>query len=85
MVADVNNAHLEEPGARDTEDLFCPLSEKRKRKLDGRAAEDDDLAEGDEDHRWSKSTQNFLNSIVTKLRATGESQEISQVLDYVSN
>ncbi|KAJ1355676.1 hypothetical protein KIN20_013171 [Parelaphostrongylus tenuis] len=74
MVADVNNAHLEEPGARDTEDLFCPLSEKRKRKLDGRAAEDDDLAEGDEDHRWSKRTQNFLNSIVTKLRTTGESQ-----------
>uniref|UniRef100_A0A0K0D3F8 Rad21_Rec8 domain-containing protein n=1 Tax=Angiostrongylus cantonensis TaxID=6313 RepID=A0A0K0D3F8_ANGCA len=74
MVADLQNTHLDVSAVKDAEDLFYPLSEKRKRKSDGRTAEEDDGADGDEDHRWSKRTQNVLNSIVTKLRVTGESQ-----------
>uniref|UniRef100_A0A1I7WSU9 Rad21_Rec8 domain-containing protein n=1 Tax=Heterorhabditis bacteriophora TaxID=37862 RepID=A0A1I7WSU9_HETBA len=39
-----------------------------------RTVDDDDAAEGDEDHRWTKRTQNVLNSIAGKLRSSGEEQ-----------
>ncbi|VDM74542.1 unnamed protein product [Strongylus vulgaris] len=55
-------------------DEFYPLSEKKKRKLEGRVAEEEEAVEGDEDHRWSKRTQNVLNAITAKLRSTNETQ-----------
>ncbi|WKY17197.1 hypothetical protein Q1695_001650 [Nippostrongylus brasiliensis] len=60
---------------KDAEDSFYPPSEKRKRKSEGgRLIEEEEAVDGDEDHRWSKRTQNVLNSITTKLRQTGETQ-----------
>lgn len=50
----------------------------------GRALEEEEALEGDEDHRWSKRTQSVLNSIVTKSRLTGESQQASHYRFYAS-
>ncbi|GMR29872.1 hypothetical protein PMAYCL1PPCAC_00067, partial [Pristionchus mayeri] len=60
-----------------------PSQPERKKKrgdtsrLDKTADEDDDKAEhGDDDHRWTKRTQNVLNTIASKIRAS-EDGEIS--------
>ncbi|CAJ0609762.1 unnamed protein product [Cylicocyclus nassatus] len=56
-------------------DEFSPLSEKKKRKLEGsRVVEEEEPVEGDEDHRWSKRTQNVLNTITAKLRSADDTQ-----------
>ncbi|KJH40984.1 hypothetical protein DICVIV_13048 [Dictyocaulus viviparus] len=59
--------------ATDIIDRSSANGESEKSKY-GRGVEEDEGVEGDEDHRWSKRTQNVLNSIVTKLRLTGECQ-----------
>ncbi|CAI4224567.1 unnamed protein product [Auanema sp. JU1783] len=61
----------EESPVKDLED--SPTSEKRKRKSnlnETTRTEDDEAAEGDEDHRWTKRTQGVLNSISTKLNSS---------------
>ncbi|VDK53604.1 unnamed protein product [Cylicostephanus goldi] len=64
-------------------DEFSPLSEKKKRKLEGsRVAEEEEPVEGDEDHRWSKRTQNVLNTITGKLRSADDTQ-VTWKLIYV--
>ncbi|KHJ98825.1 hypothetical protein OESDEN_01181 [Oesophagostomum dentatum] len=55
-------------------DELCPLSEKKRRKSEGKPTEEEEAIEGDEDHRWSKRTQNVLNTISQKLRTTNETQ-----------
>lgn len=66
---------LAESPVKDVDDTLYSLGEKRKRKSEGlRTAEEEEAIEGDEDHRWSKRTQNVLNSIVTKLRTTDDPQ-----------
>ncbi|KAK6761914.1 hypothetical protein RB195_022851 [Necator americanus] len=72
MVADLQ-IPLEESQVKYAEEYY-PLSEKRRRKSEVRIAEEEDAVEGDEDHRWSKRTQNVLNIIGVKLRLTDETQ-----------
>ncbi|KAL6726056.1 hypothetical protein Aduo_008067 [Ancylostoma duodenale] len=72
MVAELQ-VPLEESPTKFEEELF-PLSDKKRRKSEGRVPEEEEAIEGDEDHRWSKRTQNVLNAIVTKLRTTDETQ-----------
>ncbi|GMT31598.1 hypothetical protein PFISCL1PPCAC_22895, partial [Pristionchus fissidentatus] len=55
-----------------------PPEKKKKRgdtsKLD-KTVDDDDVAEhGDDDHRWTKRTQNVLNTIATKIRASEDGE-----------
>ncbi|KAF8382658.1 coh-1 [Pristionchus pacificus] len=52
---------------------------KKKRgdtsRMDKTADDDDDKAEhGDEDHRWTKRTQNVLNTIAAKIRASDDAE-----------
>ncbi|KAK5968336.1 hypothetical protein GCK32_005670 [Trichostrongylus colubriformis] len=72
-VADLR-ASPEGSPVKEVDEGFFPQSEKRKRSMEGRMAEEEEAMEGEDGHRWSKRTQNVLNAIVTKLRTTGDAQ-----------
>lgn len=59
----------------------CPTSERKRRKLnESSRTEDDEAADGDEDHRWTKRTQGVLNSISSKLRSNGDEILLTDLL-----
>lgn len=59
-----------------TRDPFSGPEKKKERKsrADRTMEEDDGGAEGEDDHRWTKRTQNVLNSITAKLKSSNEEQ-----------
>ncbi|CAJ0576663.1 unnamed protein product, partial [Mesorhabditis spiculigera] len=71
------------------------LEEKKEDREDGKSKkerrsrqvqEEEDLGEGDEEHRFTKRTQNVLHSIAQKLRSSGEDQILlSDMLTKASN
>ncbi|CAJ0559849.1 unnamed protein product, partial [Mesorhabditis spiculigera] len=71
------------------------LEEKKEEREDGKSKkerrsrqvqEEEDLGEGDEEHRFTKRTQNVLHSIAQKLRSSGEDQILlSDMLTKASN
>lgn len=67
-------APTEDSSSAATKDPFSGPERKRERRSRvERSTEDEDTtAEGEDDHRWSKRTQNVLNSISSKIKASAD-------------
>lgn len=48
-----------------------------------KSVDDDEAAEGDEDHRWTKRTQNVLNNISSRIQAA-EAGEVGEYFFFVT-
>uniref|UniRef100_A0A0N5AXI1 Double-strand-break repair protein rad21 homolog n=1 Tax=Syphacia muris TaxID=451379 RepID=A0A0N5AXI1_9BILA len=71
------SAQADDSPSTTAKDLFAGPERKRERRsrVDRTGEEEDTTVEGGEDdHRWSKRTQNVLNSISSKIKSSAEGQ-----------